>query len=307
MLPPNRGDYEKRRRRRRRRFRPDGGARSGPDRLQGHGLRSRSEPGGMLTVGVPVFRLPRELVQAGDQRHSLAGRRDLKCNMRLGRDFTISSLRREGYKAIFLGIGLPKGRKLPSARRRSAKASTTAWISCAPSMKASRCRWASAIVVIGGGNVAYDVARSAVRPLDALARSEDAMPRWSAASTIAYDVARSALRMSGDKEVHVVCLEKRAARCPPTRSKSTKATKRASTCTTRRGPREILGEQRQSHRRCAPSSAPRVFDANGRFNPTLRRDRRRGHPGRHHHLRHRPDLRSFVPRIPTMASKSIAA
>ena len=32
--------------------------------------------------------------------------------MRLGRDFTIASLRREGYKAIFLGIGLPKGRKL---------------------------------------------------------------------------------------------------------------------------------------------------------------------------------------------------
>ena len=38
---------------------------------------------------------------------------DLRCNMRLGRDFSIASLRKEGYKAIFLGIGLPKGRKLP--------------------------------------------------------------------------------------------------------------------------------------------------------------------------------------------------
>src|ERR1019366_8608177 len=51
------------------------------------------------------------------------------------------------------------------------------------------------IIVIGGGNVAYDVARSAVRPHD---------------EHVAYDVARSALRLSGDKEVHVVCLESRA-------------------------------------------------------------------------------------------------
>jgi NADPH-dependent glutamate synthase beta subunit-like oxidoreductase len=38
---------------------------------------------------------------------------ELRCNQRLGRDFTIASLRRDGFKAIFLGIGLPKGRKLP--------------------------------------------------------------------------------------------------------------------------------------------------------------------------------------------------
>jgi len=65
----------------------------------------------MLTAGVPVFRLPRELV-----RHEIAAILslgvELKCNQRLGRDFTLASLRRDGYKAIFLGIGLPKGRKL---------------------------------------------------------------------------------------------------------------------------------------------------------------------------------------------------
>src|SRR5208283_5889568 len=74
-------------------------------------FEAESEPGGMLTAGVPVLRLPRELV-----RHEIAAILslgvELKCNQRLGRDFTIASLRRDGFKAIFLGIGLPKGRKL---------------------------------------------------------------------------------------------------------------------------------------------------------------------------------------------------
>jgi len=65
----------------------------------------------MLTAGVPVFRLPRELVMA-EIDAILALGVELKCNQRLGRDFTIQSLRDQGYKAIFLGIGLPKGRKL---------------------------------------------------------------------------------------------------------------------------------------------------------------------------------------------------
>jgi NADPH-dependent glutamate synthase beta subunit-like oxidoreductase len=75
-------------------------------------FEAHDKPGGMLTAGVPVFRLPRELVTA-EINAILAMGVELKCNQRLGRDFTISSLRNDGYKAIFLGIGLPKGRKLP--------------------------------------------------------------------------------------------------------------------------------------------------------------------------------------------------
>ena len=112
MLPPNRGDFE--------RVAVIGAGVSGL--TAAHDLvklgykvtvfEAESEPGGMLTAGVPIFRLPRELV-----RHEinaiLSLGVDLQCNMRLGRDFTIASLRAEGYAAIFLGIGLPKGRKLP--------------------------------------------------------------------------------------------------------------------------------------------------------------------------------------------------
>ncbi|MGO8818939.1 MAG: winged helix-turn-helix domain-containing protein [Terriglobia bacterium] len=71
-------------------------------------LETDAEPGGMLTVGVPIFRLPREMVKK-EINAILALGGDLKCNLRLGRDFTLGDLRRDGYKAIFMGIGLPKG------------------------------------------------------------------------------------------------------------------------------------------------------------------------------------------------------
>ena len=192
MLPPDRGDYE--------RVAVVGAGVSGL--TVAHDLvkvgykvtvfESESEPGGMLTAGVPVFRLPRELV-----RHEinaiLSLGVELKCNMRLGRDLTVASLRKEGYAAIFLGIGLPKGRKLalPGSEHPNAIDGMDflrAFNTGTPLPLGKR------IVVIGGGNVAYDVARSAVRPHDEL---------------VAYDVARSALRLSADKEVHVVCLESR--------------------------------------------------------------------------------------------------
>ena len=106
-------------------------------------FEAEAEPGGMLTVGVPIFRLPRELVRHEIQAILSLGV-ELQCNMRLGRDFTIASLRAEGYAAIFLGIGLPKGRKLPLPGGGQPKTCSTAWIFCAPSTPASPRRWASA-------------------------------------------------------------------------------------------------------------------------------------------------------------------
>src|SRR5208337_4145153 len=206
MLPPNRGSYEK--------IAVVGAGVSGltvaHDLTQiGYKVtvfEADSEPGGMLMVGVPVFRLPRDLVKREiDAVLSLGV--DLKCNMRLGRDFSISSLRRDGYKSIFLGIGLPKGRKLslPGAERPMVYDGMDflrAFNEGQPMPLGKR------VVVIGGGNVAYDVARSAVRPAESLTSYEFASD-MERGEQVAYDVARSALRMSSDKEVHVVCLEKR--------------------------------------------------------------------------------------------------
>jgi NADPH-dependent glutamate synthase beta subunit-like oxidoreductase len=214
-----------------------------------------SEPGGMLTVGVPVFRLPRELVRA--EINAILGLGvELRCNMRLGRDFSIESLREEGYKAIFLGIGLPNGRRLPIPGNDLEGAIDgmeflRAFNQGAPLPLGRR------IVVIGGGNVAYDVARSALRPefLRDLGHDEQ----------IAFDVARSALRISGDKEVHVVCLESRA-EMPADTIEVEEGAEEGIHLHNRRGPQAILGENGKVTAlrtiRCTS-----VFDENGKFSP----------------------------------------
>ena len=250
MLPPNRGDYE--------RVAVIGAGVSGL--TAAHDLvkmgykvtvfEAENEAGGMLTAGVPIFRLPRELV-----RHEIAAILslgvELKCNQRLGRDFTIASLRREGYRAIFLGIGLPKGRKLPMPGSENENVIDgmdflRAFNAGTPLPLGKR------IIVIGGGNVAYDVARSAVRPHD---------------EHVAYDVARSALRLSGDKEVHVVCLEGRE-EMPADEIEVEEGAEEGIHLHNQRGPREVvLADGKLTALRTVKCTA--VFDARGRFSPTF--------------------------------------
>jgi NADPH-dependent glutamate synthase beta subunit-like oxidoreductase len=104
------------------------------------------------------------------------------------------------------------------------------------------------VIVIGGGNVAYDVARSAVRPHDD-----------------SYDVARSALRLSADKEVHVVCLESRA-EMPADEIEVIEGSEEGLRLHNSRGPREVLVEDgKVVGLRTVRCTA--VFDAQRKFNP----------------------------------------
>lgn len=265
MLPPNRGDYE--------RVAVIGGGVSGltvAHDLTRIGYRvtvfeAYSEPGGMLTVGVPVFRLPRELVRAEIQAIVAMGV-ELKCNMKLGRDFTLEELRREGYRAIFLGVGLPKGRKLPIPGANLPNVYDgldflRTFNEGKPLPLGKR------IVVIGGGNVAYDVARSALRPVESDATREESEAEMERGEKTAYDIARSALRMSGDKQVHVVCLEGRI-EMPADQREIDEGEEEGIHLHNGRGPKEILsGKNRTLTLRTVKCSS--VFDANGRFNPAF--------------------------------------
>ncbi|HEY2858452.1 MAG TPA: FAD-dependent oxidoreductase [Terracidiphilus sp.] len=264
MLPPDRGDYE-----------PVAVIGAGAAGMTvAHDLailgykvtvfEAHATPGGMLTAGVPVFRLPRELVMA-EINAILSLGVELKCNQRLGRDFSIADLRARGFKAIFLGVGLPKGRKLelPGAGLDGVYDGMDflrAFNEGNPLPVGKR------IIVIGGGNVAYDVARSAVRPLDALDPTE-AVADMGRGESVAYDVARSAKRLSDDKEVHVVCLEGRS-EMPADEIEVTEGAEEGLILHNSRGPREITGENGTvSGLRTVDCIS--VFDANGRFNPTF--------------------------------------
>ncbi|HQR33284.1 MAG TPA: FAD-dependent oxidoreductase [Blastocatellia bacterium] len=261
MLSPNRGDYE--------RIAVIGAGVSGL--TVAHDLtrlgykvtvfEANSDPGGMLMVGVPIYRLPRELVRA-EINAILSMGVELKCNMKLGRDFTIKSLREEGYKAIFLGVGLPKGRKLPLPG-----SDTPGVFDGLEFLKAFNegkpMELGKKIVVIGGGNVAFDVARSAVRPR--AVEMADAKSDMERTERIAYDVARSALRLSGDKEVHLVCLEDRH-EMPADEIEIEEGEEEGVKLHTARGPREVLqqGGYVTGLRTVKCSS---VFDEEGKFNP----------------------------------------
>jgi len=261
MLPPNRGDYEK--------VAVIGGGVSGltvaHDLVQvGYKVtvfESNPEPGGMLMVGVPVFRLPRDLVKA-EINAILALGVELKCNMRLGRDFSIADLRRQGYKAIFLGIGLPKGRKLnlPGGEREMVYDGMDflrAFNEGKPLVLGRR------VVVIGGGNVAYDVARSAVRP--EMSSMSETISEMGRGEQVAYDVARSALRLSADKEVHVVCLEGRN-EMPADEVEVVEGEEEGLKLHNSRGPKEVLG-QNGTVTGLRTIRCTSVFDADRRFNP----------------------------------------
>ncbi|MFZ2022282.1 MAG: FAD-dependent oxidoreductase [Terracidiphilus sp.] len=262
MLPPNRGDFEK--------VAVIGAGVAGM--TVAHDLaqlgykvtvfEADSKPGGMLTAGVPVFRLPRELVMAEiDAIVSLGV--ELQCNKRMGRDFTIQDLRNQGYKAVFLGVGLPKGRKLdlPGANLAGVHDGMDflrAFNDGVPLPVGKK------IVVIGGGNVAYDVARSAVRPLETMEPEESAADVQRGES-VAYDVARSAMRLSGQREVHVVCLESRR-EMPADEIEVVEGAEEGLVLHNSRGPREIVGKDgKVAGLRTVECTA--VFDENHRFNP----------------------------------------
>lgn len=264
MLPPNRGDYEK--------VAVIGAGVAGMtvahDLVQvGYKVtvfEATAEPGGMLTAGVPVFRLPRELV-----RHEinaiLSMGVELKCNMKLGRDFTIADLRAQGYKAIFLGVGLPNGRKL-SLPGGEAEGVYDGMEFLRAFNEGKPLPLGRRVVVVGGGNVAYDVARSALRPFEAL-NQEDALQEMGHGEKVAYDVARSALRLSGDKEIHVVCLES-LEEMPADKVEIHEGEEEGIRLHNRVGPKEIIVE----NGKCKGLRVVKclsVFDGERRFNPSF--------------------------------------
>lgn len=261
MIPPRRGDYEK--------VAVIGAGVSGMTvahdlTILGYQVtvfESDSQPGGMLTAGVPIYRLPRELVKAEIEAILSMGV-ELKCNQKLGRDFSIDDLRRQGYKAIFLGVGLPKGRKLPMPGAELPQVYDgldflRAFNEGKPMELGRR------VVVIGGGNVAYDVARSAVRPV--AVPMADAASDMERTERIAYDVARSALRMSGDKEVHIVCLEDRS-EMPADEIEIVEGEEEGIRLHASRGPREVLSEGNYVTG-LRTVKCVSVFDEQGKFAP----------------------------------------
>ena len=118
-------------------------------------------PGGMLTMGIPSFRLDRDVINAEIDVLREMGV-EFKCGVEVGKDITIQQLRDEGYKGFFLAIGAQKSAPLniPGEDLKGVFGGVEFLreVNLGKKPKVGK-----KCAVIGGGNVAMDVCRTAVR------------------------------------------------------------------------------------------------------------------------------------------------
>ncbi len=117
--------------------------------------------GGMLTMGIPSFRLEKDILNAEiDILRELGV--EFKTGVEVGKDITLDALRAEGYKAFYLGIGASKGVSVGCKGDDLPGVFTGIGFLKAVNL-GEKPEIGKKVAVIGGGNVAIDVARSAVR------------------------------------------------------------------------------------------------------------------------------------------------
>ena len=119
------------------------------------------KPGGMLRVGIPDYRLPTNILE-NEIDYILSLGVELKCNSALGRDFSLDDLHNQGYKAVFLGLGchVGKGLGIPGE---DAPGVLQGVDFLRRQNLGEPLSIGKSLAVIGGGNVAIDVACTALR------------------------------------------------------------------------------------------------------------------------------------------------
>jgi len=124
-------------------------------------FESLPEAGGMLRISLPRYRLPREALDA-DTRYITDTGVEIRTNTVVGRDITIEALLNDGYKAVFLAIGAGKSRKLHIGGE-DLKGVVDALDLLTKASLGGGVELGKRVAVIGGGNVAVDAARVALR------------------------------------------------------------------------------------------------------------------------------------------------
>jgi NADPH-dependent glutamate synthase beta subunit-like oxidoreductase/NAD-dependent dihydropyrimidine dehydrogenase PreA subunit len=212
-------------------------------------FEAQDRPGGMMVLGIPPYRLRRDLLQE-EIRAILDMGVELRTGQALGRDFSLRSLRDCGFAAVFLGIGCMRGRELavPGVDLDGVLLAVDFLLNA---NLGYRVELGDDVIVIGGGNVALDAARTALRETGSEA-------------TATFDVARIAKRM-GARRVRVVALESRE-EMPAHEFEIEEAEVEGIDVLTRLGPKSIVGAD--GHVSGVETlRVASVFDPDGRFNP----------------------------------------
>jgi formate dehydrogenase (NADP+) beta subunit len=221
--------------------------------------------GGMMRYGIPEYRLPREVIDRQvDEIRSLGV--EFVFGRPLTPEFGMHEIRAAGYHAIFLGVGASRGRDL-SIEGGELDGVVKAIDFLLNVNRGYRVPLGRRVVVVGGGLVALDAARSAVRMLLGEAQAAGAVAGTEV--RVALDAAREA-RRRGALEVTVVSLEQLdempAMRSVQGREEMEVTRDEGIDFMPGWGPKRVVGENGRASGielvRCAS-----VFDDNGRFNP----------------------------------------
>lgn len=212
-------------------------------RKQGHQVsmfEAQSKAGGMLRYGIPAYRLPRDVLDK-EIKDILDLGIDFKPNKMLGKDFTLDGLKKEGFDAVFLGVGAQLSRSIPIEG--SDKNDVLWGLDFLKKVaEGEGITLKDRVIVVGGGNVAVDVALTA--------------------------------RRCGAREVAMVCLEARE-EMPAHEREIKRAESEGVHIMPSWGPRKILGDNGRViglEIVCCTS----VFDKDGNFAPCFDDSKTRG-------------------------------
>ena len=241
-------------------------------------FEAQREPGGMMVLGIPPYRLRRDLLDA-EIRAILDMGVELRTGLRLGEDFSLASLKQDGFASVFLGIGAMRSRDLqiPGVDLDGVLRAVDFLLNV---NLGYRVELGDDVVVVGGGNVALDAARSALReiaagrsaPSPAFDRAAETeadtqaeADAAGAATAAALDVARTAVRL-GARRVRCVTLESRV-EMPASEFEIEEAEVEGIELLHRLGPKRIVGADHVEGLETIDVAS--VFDVDGRFNPSF--------------------------------------
>lgn len=201
-------------------------------------------PAGMLYVGVPEYRLPRELIRAEVAVIEAMGV-EIRCNTEVGKDVKMDDLLRD-FDAVVVAVGAKRSRRIDLAGVDGP--GVLGGVDFLRDVAlANRVQLGRQVLVIGGGNVAYDVARTSLRQTY-------------------FDAARSAARQPEVGEVHLACLESRV-EMPADEVEVVEGDEEGIVRHNSVGPRRILRDADGAVTGVEFQRVLRVFDEQGRFSP----------------------------------------
>jgi NADPH-dependent glutamate synthase beta subunit-like oxidoreductase len=231
-------------------------------------FEAAEEPGGMMRFGIPEYRLQRTLIRAEIDKILTLGV-ELRTKQPLSEQFGLRELKRQGFASVFLSVGVSRGRDLqiPGVGLDGVVKAVDYLLNV---NRGYRLDLGKKVVVIGGGFVAFDAARTALR----LAK-EEGIPALQVPETEsdarmkeAFDSARAALR-GGATQVTIVSLESfgemPVLKTTQGHEEFEEAKKEGVEFLTRFGPKAFRGGTRLEA--VELKRVLSVFDDNGRFAP----------------------------------------